>query len=533
MTRMKRLLSWVRRIGRTTASRFRGFKLKWMLGILAGAAWVLIACFLGYELRRAFLDTTADPFGHARAVLLVAAAWIGLPFLIWRAWIAHNQANTSEDSHHTNVLTKSVELLGATNQRVDGELHPAVETRVGAIYALERLSKQSKTDYGRALETLSAYVREQCGEARTLRYEGGNPDDVGIGDPERLKRIIEYCRALRGWHEELRTRPPADRADVAIALTVLARRREGLRWRGPESNETNPKLDRINLQGARIGELAKALVIPDEDIGLSSASLDAADMAFIELSDDHPFVSAVVALLIEYGPMVGPRCLSGVNLSGATLRFRKFFPRVECADLSFADMEGARCSSGHFRGTILASANLNSATAKETQFGVAYARRAIFDYADLEGAEFNGALLQEARFFGANLSGSCFDGADLEGTVFAGALLAGTDLRGSKNLTSGALRQAFGTVDTLIPNDLERPGTWVDRDRVVDGWRRFREHHGQPVREEAETESQPVVRADIFVPPGEWFQKHPAETVVTNQRERRVRLPGSAFSLGS
>ena len=352
---------------------------------------------------------------------------------------------------------------------------------------------------------MSAYVREQCGESKTFQYKGEKPDRVEIDDPERLIRVTEYCRSLLRWHEELRRDAIANRSDVAIALAVLARRREGLLWQGKESSDILPKLNGINPQGANISELITTLVVSNEDIGLSSASLDAMDMTFIELSDDHPFVSAVTSLFIKHGPVVGPRSLSGCNLMRASLRLNRFFPMVEGANLSFANIQDAVCSSGHFRGSILASANFTGATAKEAQFGVAYAKGAIFDYADLEGTEFNGALLQDARFYGANLSRACFDGADLENTILAGSLLVDADLSGAKNLSADELEKAFGTVNTQIPDYMERPIYWVDNERVINGWKNFRSSQGKPVKEQIQPTGHSVFRSDIFIPPKAWF----------------------------
>jgi hypothetical protein len=87
--------------------------------------------------------------------------------VIWREYSTHRaskaterQAETAAERHQkqteadrkrriTDNFTKAVELLG----------EPELEVRIGAIYALERIARESKRDHWPIMETLTAYVR--------------------------------------------------------------------------------------------------------------------------------------------------------------------------------------------------------------------------------------------------------------------------------------------------------------------------------------------------------------------------------------
>jgi hypothetical protein len=159
----------------------------------------------------------------ARNFVLTFASAFGAPFLVWRAWIAHRQANAAAqqarialENHITGIFSKSVELMGFVRETkttgADGaqiaRSVPNIEARLGALYSLERLLAESGKDQRAILETICAYVREN------------SPLDIP-GDEEEAKAF------LRGNLPPSPTR----RADVQAALTIIGRRQETLRVR--------------------------------------------------------------------------------------------------------------------------------------------------------------------------------------------------------------------------------------------------------------------------------------------------------------
>jgi len=139
-----------------------------------------------------------DPTGAAiRNIGLVVAALFGAPFLVWRSIIAQ----IAEQGQITDRINKAVEGLGSEKtvrefieipryqkdgkdwkrdvngnpipalrpdgkEIVDRESHertsPNLEVRIGAIYALERIAKDSLRDHIQIMEILCAYIRENA-----------------------------------------------------------------------------------------------------------------------------------------------------------------------------------------------------------------------------------------------------------------------------------------------------------------------------------------------------------------------------------
>lgn len=65
--------------------------------------------------------------------------------------IAEASLKATEEKQVTERFSKAIELLGSKE----------LEVRLGAIYALERIAKDSEKDYWTIMEILTAYVREK------------------------------------------------------------------------------------------------------------------------------------------------------------------------------------------------------------------------------------------------------------------------------------------------------------------------------------------------------------------------------------
>ena len=124
--------------------------------------------FLIYECIVILRQQPDDLFARVRAILLTLAIVAGLPFLVWRIWIADRQNQIKRESVYTELFGRAIESLGATRSDEDGTPVPVVESRVGAVFGLERLSKVSQNDYGTIAETLHTYAIS-VGSTRLLR----------------------------------------------------------------------------------------------------------------------------------------------------------------------------------------------------------------------------------------------------------------------------------------------------------------------------------------------------------------------------
>lgn len=81
---------------------------------------------------------------------------VGGAFAIIALYFTYRRVKVSEQGHITDRFTKAVEQLGATT----AENKPNLESRLGAIYALERIAIDSPRDHWTIMEVLTAYVRQ-------------------------------------------------------------------------------------------------------------------------------------------------------------------------------------------------------------------------------------------------------------------------------------------------------------------------------------------------------------------------------------
>ena len=414
-------------------------------------------------------------YGRVRAILLTLAAVLGLPFLIWRTTIAEKQNQINREGHNTELFSKSIELLGATRSGGEGVSSAAIETRIGAIFALERLSKTSQADYGIIVETLSAYVREQCGQPSRFTYEGDDPDEEGISVLEKTTRLRDRANAYREWLGDLWQSAPASREDVQVALKVLSRRKEGRRWTVPKGySEVRPMLSGANLQGARLSYITEGLI--SEDTGISNAHLEAAGFDGFVIEG-----SCLIGLKVQHEvshSAVVPKSLKGVNVFALTLRNSELFPNLDGATFSYAHLSETKPVNASFRGSILVGADLRHSELINAKFGMANASHAKFNGADLTEAEFLSALLQETQFVAANLSNAQFQYSILREANFEGALLVRADFAGARKLNLEVLEKAFGSLDTVLPDGVPLPAHWSDECSAIRRWQEFREANG-------------------------------------------------------
>jgi hypothetical protein len=148
----------------------------------------------------------------------------------WRqAQINRQQLAVVQEGQITERFTRSIDQLGSEK----------TDVRLGGIYALERIGKNSPADQAVIVEVLSAFVREHAPR---------RPDQA----PATIVRILASVRSQlteqpdRGWGglATLRFRNP----EVQAAMTVLGRRR----W--PEDSQpiwvTRSDLRRAHLVNA-------------------------------------------------------------------------------------------------------------------------------------------------------------------------------------------------------------------------------------------------------------------------------------------
>ncbi len=198
----------------------------------------------------------------------------------------------SREGQVTDRYTKAIEQLGSDK----------LDVRIGGIYALERVARDSARDHSTVMEVLTAFIREHS-------REQWPPPDPGGREQER-------------W-----TSP-----DIQAAATVIGRR------------HAKRDIGRINLYGAylvhaylRDVDLTRARL---RDAKLTGAILDGADLTGADLRDAD---------------------LTGADLTGADLRDADLTgAQLDGAKLIGARLDGAKLTGADLHGAILTEAGADS-----------------------------------------------------------------------------------------------------------------------------------------------------------------------------
>ncbi len=330
----------------------------------------------------------------------------------------------------TDRYAKAIEELGSSNLAV----------RVGGVYALERIARDSARDHPTIVAVLAAFIREQSIEQRPSR--GAESGQVAH-----------------------KTGP-----DVLAAATVIARRdhshdREPLDLSGADLR--GAKLPNAALAGA---DLSKAVLsganLSAADLtgaNLKGARLDGADLRHARLDDAtmSGFPKSVIGrrVLLGAGQTIpDPVTLAGAklshatcveaNLAGADLRNAELNNAdMTEADLSYATLNGASLDHAGLPRAILADADLSEVMATFSSLAGASVMRADLSASHFSVADLSGADLREANL-DADLSGSDFDGADLSGTDLTRANINQSTFKSTK------------LDGTLWPPDVPVPPGW-------------------------------------------------------------------------
>ena len=210
----------------------------------------------------------------------------------------------------TDRFTKAIEQLGRKE----------LDIRLGGIYALERIARDSKEDHPQVVEVLTAYVREHA-----LLH------DMSQGDPG------PHESPAQSLHMSARTSTARLPTDLQAVLTVLGRRTLAHEVARPPLDLSLTYLQGANLQGANLHQA-----------DLSGANLQGANLqgGYLQRAD---FTMAN---------------LSGADLTGAKPAMANLTEAILCgANLTEANLTGA-----DLRGADLAGANLSLAELRSVDF---------------------------------------------------------------------------------------------------------------------------------------------------------------------
>lgn len=359
-----------------------------------------------------------------------------IPFQLIRVWLNERTARTAEQSHVTDQINTAVEGLGSEKTVISStgektskgkeaipttiqQSVPNIEVRIGAIYALERISQDSTRDHVQIMEILAAYLRENSAVDNATSFTGATEHSAPKSGTLVSQDFAKAARALAKsapldptffenpfWLWGLSLSPAVD---TQSALRVAGRRTpEQLEIERADTRygDLGFRLDlrRTDLQGVDISRLSFRNAL------LTSAAIDGGDLSFADLD----------------GSDLRWARLRGADLQNATLRQ---------ADLYEAELQGADLSYVDFTNAKLHGANLRDA--------------------DLARSVFLGADLSQADLSGVDASGITISAtSDLNGTYLGAAAIREIDLSSRQDVSAEILAKAFADASVILPDGL-------------------------------------------------------------------------------
>jgi uncharacterized protein YjbI with pentapeptide repeats len=247
---------------------------------------------------------------------------LGGLFFVVTAYFTWRNLRVAEDKQVTERFSNAVEQLGSDK----------IEVRLGGIYSLERITKDSPKDEWTIIEILTSFIREK------------SPLDAS-----KQSFLAPYLLQQKQSSEE--NLQFNTTTDVQAALTVIGR------LKPEESYYQRINLSRTDLSGA---DLSGADL---SGVDLSGADLSGADLSGID------FMSANLSI---------------ANLSNANLN---------SADLSFANFRGASLMNANLSNAILRGAKLHETIVNEANLSNANLSRAELSDANLMNTNLSNAIL--------------------------------------------------------------------------------------------------------------------------------------------
>lgn len=243
----------------------------------------------------------------------IVAALGALIFNGISATATNKQLELSRDGQLTDRYSQAVEQLGSDSP----------EVRLGGIYALERLMRDSPIDQPTIVEVLAAFVRSHA-----TRLPGPSPAPAAT-----LTR--EDVRATAG------RRP----VDLLAALTVIGRR----------DTRHDPQRQVFDLSYSTVD--------------LSYSNLDGLNLLGVRLRGANLTGTSLIGTILNGADLSGSS-LTSVDLTNAKVRFAN----LSCAwmigaNLTGADLSNSDLSGAGLAGATLSGANLTDVTLTGAAFG--------------------------------------------------------------------------------------------------------------------------------------------------------------------
>lgn len=336
--------------------------------------------------RRAGRAGVAPPDSRLSLLLLSLPGLAAVAALLF-TWLQVSQAGKELQ------IIEDQQITTRFNAAVGNLASKSVDVRLGGIYALERIMKDSAADQPAIVSVLSAYVRQHAPLPRKIAPSADVPAAMNVLGRREPKYdeglLLDLSRTdLRGWQPSLRVAgtgirlPSTDFAGVDLRDAYLV-----------GADLSGSLLEKANLAGADLSQadLTSSYLV---EARLNDTNFTKADLKKIQLC------------IVEATTCAD---LTGTNFSGADLRGASLSP-ADLRQVTFCD-----------HGTFISPLGSD----KEVAVGCASLREADLALSNLRGADLRGVDLSYAELDGADLTGADLTGAKLTGTRLKGAKIAG------------------------------------------------------------------------------------------------------------
>lgn len=333
--------------------------------VTGGLTVALLAGVVLYQLPQLLIssgDLSASEYADAvtqeRRTLLAVLGALGAGFTLVYTHLRHQ---LDRDANATGRYTEAVQQLGNAD---------SMSIRLGGIYALARVARDSPGDTTTVTEVLAAFVRDGAKVAA-----GGTSLDIVAAITE-LGKIVGGDEGSREYYDD-----DDDDYDYDYDYRLINLRFTQMSQGNLESvafplraDLTESNFEGANLSAAR---LLRSVMDGSNLVGarLDHAFLENASLARVQATD-----ASFVKTDLNFTNLKGSQ-LSGANLQMA----RMAGCNLQRANLSGADLSGADLSGADLRGAILTNAVLSDAALDSALFYEAVLNSAQLDAASAEG----------------------------------------------------------------------------------------------------------------------------------------------------
>ena len=284
------------------------------VGSFAHYLWAAPGSYDGLELKDRIAFENALRANRIQVITAAVQGLGGIAVLIGIYFAWANLKTTQKSQTETIRLTNEGQITDRFTKAIDQLGSSQLDVRLGGIYALERIARDSEKDHWSIMEVLTTYVREHA-PVNT----DGKPS--GSGDTRARSNKALPLASL-----------PAPSPDLQAILTVIGRRELKFE-KGKEDEHLN--LTQTNLQGADL-----------DGAYLNGAYLNGTHLEGAHLEGALPFGAHLEGAHLKRahltGADLGRAHLNGADLDGADLNSAYLIgAQVSKAHLAFVDLTGA------------------------------------------------------------------------------------------------------------------------------------------------------------------------------------------------